>query len=29
MRLTEEKEAAEAALAELMEKWESAAAQLE
>ncbi len=29
MRLTEEKEAAEAALAELMEKWEAAAAQLE
>ena len=29
MRLTEEKEAAEAALAELMEKWEQAAGQLE
>ena len=29
MRLTEEKEAAEAALAELMEKWEAAAGQLE
>ena len=29
LRLTEEKEAAEAALAELLEKWEQAAAQLE
>ncbi|MBQ1678856.1 MAG: ABC transporter ATP-binding protein, partial [Oscillospiraceae bacterium] len=29
MRLTEEKEAAEAELAELMEKWEAAAGQLE
>ena len=29
LRLTEEKEAAEAVLAELMEKWEAAAAQLE
>ena len=29
LRLTEEKEAAEAALTELMERWESVSAQLE